>query len=1153
MSRSRFLVAVVFVSMVVTLVPLSQAVAAVSTSIVISQVYGGGGNTGAPYTHDYIEIFNSGSTTVSLAGLSLQYASATGTGNFGANTFQLTEFTGGSVAPGQYFLVQEASGTTPAPPSNLTADSVDSTPINLSATAGKVAIVTGTTSLGCNGGSTPCPPAALARIVDLIGYGTANFFESAAAPAPSNTTAAVRKNEGCTETDDNSADFEALASTPRNSASPFHFCTGDNAPAVTANSPLAGAVGVGFNTNVTITFSEPVDVTPAWYGIACDASGPHAAVQSGGPSTFSLDPTTDFAFSESCTVTILASEVTDQDTVDPPNNMLANYTFSFTTEAPPPAPTFIHDIQGAAHVSPLKGQTPGNVPGIVTAKRSNGFYLQDPNPDGNPATSEGIFVFTTTAPTSVSVGDAVRVRAAVAEFTPGGISTANLSTTELASPTITVLSHGNVLPAATVIGLGGRMPPTEIIEDDASTGNVETSGVFDPENDGLDFYESLEGMLVQINDPVIVGPTNSFNEIPVLPDNGSWAGPRTAHGGIRYTYADGNPERIIVDDAIVSIPGGLNVGDHFAGSVTGVVDYNFGLFMVELTQTPIRVPGPLTKETTGLPTVNELTVGTFNVQNLDPGDPQAKFDTLASLIVNNMKSPDLIAVQEIQDNNGATDNGVVDPSVTVGTLITAITSAGGPTYSYRQINPVNDQDGGEPGGNIRPIFMFRTDRGLSFVDRPGGDSTTATTVTNVGGTPQLSFSPGRVDPQSSAWNTSRKPLAAEFLFNAQRLYVIANHFNSKGGDQPLTGRFQPPTRSSETQRHTQATVEAGFVQQIRAIDPSAKVVVLGDLNDFEFSETVSILEAAGLTDLYTTLPLPERYSYVFEGNSQTLDHILVSGSLLGRSTLDVVHVNAEFADQASDHDPSVVTIRLNDPPTITAPADVSIGTGAGATTCTTIVSEAALGTATATGDAPGVVVTRTGVPAGNVFPLGTTTVTYAATDAVGNTATATQRVTVTDTTAPSIAVPADAEYQLVSDVPAGHPTDATASDNCGAVTVTMVETNNGGAGSPASPLIITRTFTATDTAGNTASAKQTITVRVNETSLCTLTRRLVSKEGVADSLCVKLANAAGARDRGNQKAAQNILKAYINEVEAQRGKAIATEDAELLILLATGL
>src|SRR5207244_8308991 len=300
----------------------------------------------------------------------------------------------------------------------------------------------------------------------------------------------------------------------------------------------------------------------------------------------------------------------------------------------------------------------------------------------------------------------------------GGAKTANLTTTGLVSPKVTVLSHGKPLPAATVIGIGGRMPPTSIIEDDAtSTGNVETSGVFDPANDGLDFYESLEGMLVQINAPVIVGPTNSFNEIPVLPDDGTWAGPRSAHGGILYSYADGNPERIIVDDGIVPMPQGLNVGDHFAGSVTGVVDYNFGLFMVELTQSPVRVPGTLTKEITVLPTVNELTVATFNVQNLDPGDGAAKFNNLASLIVNNLRSPDLIAVEEVQDNNGATDNGIVDPSVTISTLVTAINNADGPTYSYRQINPVNDQDGGEPGGNIRQTIMFRTDRGLSFSAR----------------------------------------------------------------------------------------------------------------------------------------------------------------------------------------------------------------------------------------------------------------------------------------------------------------------------------------------------------------------------------------------------------------------------------------------------
>src|SRR5256714_160995 len=831
MFRSRFLTFVVFVSMVMTLVPLGQSAVAASTTVVISQVYGGGGNSGATLKNDFIELFNRGSGAVDLTGWSVQYAPAA------LSAWSATVLSG-AIQPGQYFLIQESPGA--GGTINLPTPDAAGT-IAMGATSGKVVLASTTVALT---GSCPSGVA----VVDLVGYGTtANCFEGgAAAPPPSNTTADLRADSGCTDSDRNAIDFAAGAPNPRNTASPFHFCTGDNAPVVTASSPLAGASDVGFNTNITITFSEPVNVSTAWYTVSCAISGSHTAAQSGGPATFTLDPTTDFDFSERCTVTVVASEVTDQDTLDPPNNMASNYVFSFTTEAPPPPPTFIRDIQGAAHISPVNGTTFGNVPGTVTAKRNNGFNIQDPNPDSDPATSEGIFVFTGSAPTSVSVGDAVRVKATVSEFRPGRAASANLSMTELVTPTVTVLSHANALPAATVIGLGGPMPPTSVIEDDASSGNVETSGVFDPANDGLDFYESLEGLLVQINDPVIVGPTNSFNEIPVLPDNGTWARTRTARGGILYSYEDGNPERIILDDTIVPIPGGLNVGDHFAGFVAGVVDYNFGLFMVELTQTPVRVPGLLAKETTNLPTVNELTVATFNVQNLDPGDGAAKFNTLAALIVNNMKSPDLIAVEEVQDNNGATDNGVVDATVTIGNLITAISAAGGPAYGYRQIDPVNDKDGGEPGGNIRQIFLFRTDRGLSFVDRPSGDSTTATTVTDAGGTAQLSVSPGRIDPANAAWNSSRKPLAAEFLFNGQRLYAIANHFNSKGGDQPLTGRFQPPTRSSEIQRHQQAMIEAGFVQQIRAIDPSANVVVLGDLNDFEFSETIHILEDDGL-------------------------------------------------------------------------------------------------------------------------------------------------------------------------------------------------------------------------------------------------------------------------------------------------------------------
>lgn len=212
--------------------------------------------------------------------------------------------------------------------------------------------------------------------------------------------------------------------------------------------------------------------------------------------------------------------------------------------------------------------------------------------------------------------------------------------------------------------------------------------------------------------------------------------------------------------------------------------------------------------------------------------------------------------------------------------------------------------------------MFRTDRGVEFVDRPGGNATTATQVVPTPAGPQLGFSPGRVDPTNPAFDASRKPLAAEFKIRARKFFMVANHFNSKGSDQPLFGHFQPPQRSSEVQRGQQAQVVSDFAAQILAIDPNANVVVLGDFNDFEFSAALQTLQGGVLNNMTETLPQDQRYSYVFEGNSQTLDHILVSDRLRNSTAFafDVVHVNAEFADRTSDHDPPVVRFTLSGPP-----------------------------------------------------------------------------------------------------------------------------------------------------------------------------------------------------------------------------------------------
>jgi hypothetical protein len=683
----------------------------------------------------------------------------------------------------------------------------------------------------------------------------------------------------------------------------------DGAPSVGSTTPANGAADVATSANVDITFSEPVSVVDAAFAISCATSGAHTFALSGATATYTLDPDTDFAVGETCTVTVDDQGVTDVDTVDPPDTMTADRTFSFTTVG---VFARIFQIQGAAHVSPLNGQVVSGVPGVITAVRPNSFTMQDAIGDGSIATSDAILVFRNGIGATVAVGQAVLVSGSVTEFRPGGSASANLTTTEIVAPTVTPGGPGAAI-AQTVLGQGGRTPPTTVIDNDA-TGDVETSGSFDPATDGIDFYESLEAMLLRVDDPVVVGPTNGFGELWVLADNGAGAGVRTVRQGIVIGPTDFNPERIQLEDDIVpDATPDANVGDGFTSAAVGVLDYNFGNFELQLTSALTRVDRGLQREVARAQVARELAIATFNVENLSPVDPPAKFAELADLVVNHLRAPDIVALEEVQDNDGPTNSIVTAATLTYQQLIAAIQAAGGPTYAFRQIDPVDDQDGGQPGGNIRVGFLFRSDRGLEFIDRPGATSLTPNDVTGRNNKAQLEYSPGRIDPQNAAWAASRKPLAGEFTYRGKTFFVIVNHFNSKGGDNPLFGRFQPPTRSTEVQRHQQAQVVNDFVDKLLAADRNALIVVLGDLNDFEFSETLDILEGGVLTNLMDTLPKAERYSYVFEGSSQVLDQVVVSEKLAKPTTsYDVVHVNAEFFDQASDHEPQVARFQFDD-------------------------------------------------------------------------------------------------------------------------------------------------------------------------------------------------------------------------------------------------
>ncbi|MEH1998895.1 MAG: endonuclease [Nostoc sp.] len=313
-------------------------------------------------------------------------------------------------------------------------------------------------------------------------------------------------------------------------------------------------------------------------------------------------------------------------------------------------------------------------------------------------------------------------------------------------------------------------------------------------------------------------------------------------------------------------------------------------------------PSPLVaqRETTSLKNSQDiLTVATFNVENLDPKD--GRFDSIAKIIANNLNAPDVISLIEVQDNNGPTNDNVVSANQTYQKLIAALKNIGSPAYSFVDIPPSDDQDGGEPGGNIRVGLLFQPSRiTLAKLPRKGG-SLDAVAITQGSNGVDLSLNPGRIDPTNNAFDQSRKPLAAEFIFNDQKVFIIANHFISKLGGSP-----------SDAQRVEQAQIVNEFVAQLLEVDPEAKVIVLGDLNDLPDSLPLKTLKGNILENLTARLPVSDQFSYKFRGNPELIDHLLVSENLsrVAQPEIDIVHVNVGFSKPVSDHDPVIAAFTL---------------------------------------------------------------------------------------------------------------------------------------------------------------------------------------------------------------------------------------------------
>jgi VCBS repeat-containing protein len=558
------------------------------------------------------------------------------------------------------------------------------------------------------------------------------------------------------------------------------------------------------------------------------------------------------------------------------------------------APVAIYDIQGAGHLSAYDGQTV-STQGVVTAidtTGSRGFWIQDTVGDGNDATSDAIFVFTNAIPT-VQIGDLVKVTGTIDEYN-GGVAT-NLTITEITAPTISVIGTGAV--TATVLGAGGRAIPNTVIDDDSLSS-------FDPAHDGVDFYESIEGMVVTIHNAQAVEATTT-GQTWVVADGGAGATGLNDRGGVTISDGDFNPERILVYADTGVNPGfnaGYVLGDQL-GDVTGVVSYFGGKYeVIPLSVENTVSGGPLPQETTTLTgDASHLKIGAYNLENISPQDSDAKFQALADDIAHNLGAPDIIGVEEIQDADGSGNGTNYSGADTLNRLVAAIEAAGGPHYSWVEIAPTaNNTTGGESNGNIRNAFLYRADR----VDYVEGSARLVQDTTGP----------------ANAFNNSRNPLAADFIFHGETVTAIDVHNYSRGGSDPLFGANQPAANSGDDRRVDQTTAVRDYVATLLAANPNAHVAVMGDFNGFQFEQTLTLLEANGaLYNLVRTLAPEDQYSYLFEGNTQQIDHLLVSQSLKGGAVFDNVHLNTGQAsiDQPTDHDAVLALLSINTAPVAT--------------------------------------------------------------------------------------------------------------------------------------------------------------------------------------------------------------------------------------------
>ena len=600
--------------------------------------------------------------------------------------------------------------------------------------------------------------------------------------------------------------------------------------------------------------------------------------------------------------------VTPATTTDKNEGTPAGATASAAQVTAPKEVKNIGEVQGESHESPLAGKEViiNNV--VVTKTDKTGFYVQDKVSDNNPRTSDAVYV---ASKEKVESGDLLKVQGTVKEgymeeysVRPGQTfkkPAGSLTVTQIINATITKLGKAD-LPKA--LNISEKMPK-DIVDN--------TPTKYNPETEALDYWESLEGMRVEVTKPKVTGPQYK-GDIYVLP--GDYKGQKLNNiGGVNLRPGVQNTEvlPITVGNKFVA-----KAKDYFNENISGVVTYKNKTYKIDPSSVPTLQDGGLKREVSKIyPAEDKLTIASYNIENFSANNnghdetPEEKVDKIANSFIKEVHSPDIITLIEVQDNNGGVNDGTVDGVKSGEKLAQRIKSLGGPDYKYTEIAPVDGKDGGKPGANIRVAYLYNPKR-VTLIGKEKGGSEEAARFVNG----HLEKNPARIDPTSVHFEKVRKSLAAEFEFKGERIVVIANHLKSKLGDDAIYGSNQPSVENTKAKRIEEAKILNAFIKEGLRQNPNLKFVLTGDFNDFEFSDSVKTIVGNELVNLMAEHEQGDRYSYFYRGSNQSLDNILISKNIKDKVVFSPVHINASFMEEhgrASDHDPVVVQIDFSKP------------------------------------------------------------------------------------------------------------------------------------------------------------------------------------------------------------------------------------------------